>query len=114
RDIGRLVEHVYSTPLERDRPLWEVWITDRLSDGRIGVVGKAHHCMVDGIAAVELASLFCDVTAEPPPAEPVESWAPEAEPRRRELLTRAVEDRVRDQLRLLEIPKQVVRSPGRV
>ena len=63
REIGRLVEHVYSTPLERDRPLWEVWITDQLADGRIGVVGKAHHCMVDGIAAVELASLFCDATA---------------------------------------------------
>jgi diacylglycerol O-acyltransferase / wax synthase len=114
REIGRLVEHVYSTPLERDRPLWEVWITDRLADGRIGVVGKAHHCMVDGIAAVELASLFCDVTAEPPPADAIGAWEPAAEPRRRELLTRAVEDRVRDQLRLLELPKQVIRSPGRV
>lgn len=114
REIGRLVEHVYSTPLERDRPLWEVWITDNLADGRIGVVGKAHHCMVDGIAAVELASLFCDVTAEPPPAEPAGPWAPAAEPRRRDLLVRAVEDRVRDQLRVVEIPKQVIRSPKRV
>jgi diacylglycerol O-acyltransferase / wax synthase len=113
REIGRLVEHVYSTPLERDRPLWEVWITDKLADGRIGVVGKAHHCMVDGIAAVELASLFCDTTAEPPPAEPAGPWEPAAEPRRRDLLVRAVQDRVRDQLRLVEIPKQVIRSPGR-
>ena len=114
REIGRLVEHVYSTPLGRDRPLWEVWITDQLADGRIGVVGKAHHCMVDGIAAVELASLFCDVTAEPPPVEPPGPWEPAAEPRRRDLVARAVEDRVRNQLRVLEIPKQVVRSPGRV
>ena len=57
-----------STPLERDRPLWEVWIADRLADGRIGVVGKAHHCMVDGIAAVELAALLLDPTPEPPAA----------------------------------------------
>ncbi len=114
REIGRLVEHVYSTPLARDRPLWEVWITDRLSDGRIGVVGKAHHCMVDGIAAVELASLFCDATAEPPPVDPVGPWNPPSEPGQSELLTRAVRDRVRDQLRVLEIPAQVVRSPRRV
>lgn len=113
REIGRLVEHVYSTPLDRDRPLWEVWIADRLADGRIGVVGKAHHCMVDGIAAVELASLFCDATPEAPPVQPLEPWDPEPEPDRSELLARAVEDRVVDELRLLKVPAQVVRSPRR-
>jgi WS/DGAT/MGAT family acyltransferase len=113
REIGRLVEHVYSAPLDRDRPLWEVWITDQLADGRIGVVGKAHHCMVDGIAAVELASLFCDLTPDPPPVEPAGPWRPADEPSRKDLLVRAVEDRVRDQLRILELPKQVIRSPGR-
>ncbi len=113
-DIGRLIEHVYSTPLERDRPLWEVWIADRLTDGRIGVVGKAHHCMVDGIAAVELASLFCDGTPDPPPVPPAVRWAPAPEPDRGELLARAVEDRVVDQLRLLKIPAQIVRSPRRI
>ena len=115
RDIGRLVEHVYSTPLERDRPLWEVWIADSLADGRVGVVGKAHHCMVDGIAAVELASLFCDVTPDvPPPVEAPERWEPEPEPDRSELLARAIEDRVVDELRLLKLPAQLVRSPRRV
>jgi diacylglycerol O-acyltransferase len=114
REIGRLVEHVYSRPLARHRPLWEVWITDNLADGRIGVVGKAHHCMVDGIAAVELASLFCDLTPDAPAGEPDDDWHPDAEPRRRTLLMRAVEDRVRDQLRILEVPKQVVGSPRRI
>jgi diacylglycerol O-acyltransferase len=114
REIGRLVERVYSRPLARHRPLWEVWIADNLADGRIGVVGKAHHCMVDGIAAVELASLFCDMTADAPPTEAATPWDPAPEPNRRDLLTRAVEDRLRDQMRVLEVPKQVVRSPGRV
>ena len=59
-----------SRQLPRERPLWEVWIAEQLDDGRIGVIGKAHHCMVDGIAAVELASLLLDPT-------------PDAEPRRR-------------------------------
>ena len=40
-------------------------IAPRLDDGRVGVVGKAHHCMVDGIAAVELGSLLLDPTPEP-------------------------------------------------
>jgi WS/DGAT/MGAT family acyltransferase len=114
REIGRLVEHVYSTPLDRDRPLWEIWIADNLADGRIGLVGKAHHCMVDGIAAVELASLFCDATPECPAGPQAEPWDPGAEPDRSELLARAVEDRIVDELRLLKLPAQVVRSPGRV
>src|SRR5204862_2979091 len=53
-DFGELVDEVMSTPLEHDRALWELWIADALPDGRIGVVGKAHHCLVDGLAAVEL------------------------------------------------------------
>ena len=66
-NIDHLLERVFSTPLDRDRPLWEVWIADQLEDGRIGLVGKAHHCMVDGIAAVELASLFLDTSPEAAP-----------------------------------------------
>ena len=43
--------------------LWELWIAEQLDDGRIGVVGKAHHCLVDGLAAVELMALLLDADA---------------------------------------------------
>ena len=59
-DLPQLADAVLSEPLRRDRPLWEFWIADRLHDGRIGLVGKAHHCMVDGLAAVELGTLLLD------------------------------------------------------
>ena len=42
-DLPQLADAVLSEPLRRDRPLWELWIADRLRDGRIGLVGKAHH-----------------------------------------------------------------------
>ena len=66
-DLDQAVEHCMSRQLSRQRPLWEVRIAEQLGDGRIAVIGKAHHCMVDGIAAVELASLLLDPT---PDAEP--------------------------------------------
>ena len=59
-ELAEVVERAMSTRLVRGRPLWEIWIADSLADGRIGLVGKMHHCMVDGIAAVELASLLFD------------------------------------------------------
>src|SRR5919108_1270897 len=77
--IGEVIDSCMSRPLDHTRPLWQLCIADRLDDGGIGVVGKAHHCMVDGIAAVELAALLLDPTPEPPPPEP-DGWRPEPAP----------------------------------
>jgi diacylglycerol O-acyltransferase / wax synthase len=77
--LEELAGSVLSTPLSRERPLWELWITDRLDDGRIGVVGKAHHCMVDGIAAVELATVLLDMEPDRPP-DPPDDWRPADSP----------------------------------
>src|SRR4029077_8507987 len=74
-----LVDSCMSTQLRRDRPLWQICVAERLDDGTIGIVGKAHHCMVDGIAAVELASLLLDPTPHPPPEES-DGWLPRRSP----------------------------------
>src|SRR5215208_3261007 len=47
-DLDSIVDSILSMPLSRDRPLWEIWIADGLPGDRIAMVGKAHHCMVDG------------------------------------------------------------------
>ena len=63
--LHELVDEVMSMPLRRDRPLWEMWICEDTETGSFAIVGKAHHCMVDGLAAVELGSLLLDPTPEP-------------------------------------------------
>jgi WS/DGAT/MGAT family acyltransferase len=112
-DLPQLADAVLSEPLRRDRPLWEFWIADQLRDGSIGLVGKAHHCMVDGIAAVELGSLLLDPGAdEPLPHEADEhDWLPAPAPHALELLARGAWDRTRDQLELLRYPLALARSP---
>jgi diacylglycerol O-acyltransferase / wax synthase len=106
-----LADAVLSEPLPRDRPLWELWLAPELADGTIGLVGKAHHCMVDGIAAVELGSLLLDAEAAPPPEEPGEDWEPAPAPHALELLARGAWDRTRDQLPLLRAPLELARAP---
>jgi WS/DGAT/MGAT family acyltransferase len=108
--LGEVVEECMSKPLPRRRPLWQVWIADRLDDGRIGVVGKAHHCMVDGIAAVELGSLLLDPEPAPAPPEP-DAWDPELPPSGSRLLGRGLTDLARSQLDLAAIPARAARSP---
>ncbi len=108
--LGEVIEECMSKPLPRQRPLWQVSIAERLDDGRIGVVGKAHHCMVDGIAAVELGSLLLD----PDPSAPLpaqDAWAPESAPSGSRLLGRGLTDLARSQLDLAAIPARAARSP---
>src|SRR3954452_1328823 len=45
---------VLSAPLDRSRPLWQIFVVPRLEDGRVGMVGKIHHALVDGLAALEI------------------------------------------------------------
>jgi WS/DGAT/MGAT family acyltransferase len=111
--LAELAGSVLSTPLSRERPLWELWIADRLDDGRIGVVGKAHHCMVDGIAAVELATVLLDVEPDRPP-DPPDDWEPGAAPGGARRLVDGLIDTARDQLSLAGSAAGLVGSPGRL
>jgi WS/DGAT/MGAT family acyltransferase len=106
-----LVDEVMSTPLRRDRPLWEIWICEDAEHQQIGLVGKVHHCMVDGIAAVELASLLLDPTREPH-AYSSEEWHAAPQPSAERLLARGVRDLLGEQLGLLRGPLRAVASPA--
>ena len=110
-DFGRIVDEVMSSPLQHDRPLWELWIADDLEDGRIGVVGKAHHCLVDGLAAVELMALLLDVTPQPDPGDG-NGWAPRAVPSALALARDAVGHRLDEALGLARAPLDLARAPG--
>ncbi|MGI8802114.1 MAG: wax ester/triacylglycerol synthase family O-acyltransferase [Solirubrobacteraceae bacterium] len=74
-DFAALRDAVLSEPLDRARPLWQVLLIPRLSDGRVGVLGKIHHSLVDGIAALHIVNLVFDgepdaTTERPVPWEP--------------------------------------------
>jgi diacylglycerol O-acyltransferase len=112
-DLDALVDEIFSTPLPRDRPLWQFWIADGLPDGKLAMICKAHHCMVDGIAIAELGKLILD-------AEPFEDrgeaapWDPAPEPTRAERFGRAVADRAADGASLALAPLKLATSPGRL
>jgi WS/DGAT/MGAT family acyltransferase len=109
-DFAALIDDVMSRRLRRDRPLWEIWIADRLDDGRLGIVGKAHHCMVDGLAAVELATLLLDPTPEPPP-QPKDRWRPDPAPGTVRLLAGGVVHRAQRAAGMATYPLRLARRP---
>jgi diacylglycerol O-acyltransferase / wax synthase len=66
-----------SRKLDRARPLWELHIVDGLADGRVALMPKMHHALVDGVAAIDVSTVILDPSPEPldipPPDEP---WSP--------------------------------------
>ncbi len=109
-DFGTLVDEVMSTPLRHDRALWELWIAT-LDDGTIAVAGKAHHCLVDGLAAVELMALLLDATPEPPAASADAGWTARSLPSAVTLVGDAVSDRVDKALAVARLPLGWLRDP---
>ncbi len=110
--LSVLVDEVMSMPLRRDRPLWEMWICEEPHNERFAIVGKAHHCMVDGIAAVELGSLLLDPTPEPVACDQ-HSWSPASQPGAERLLVRGARDLLGQQLGLLRGTLRAATSPTR-
>ena len=59
RELARVVEEIAAQPLDRSKPLWEMWLVEGLADGRCAVVTKMHHCMIDGASgASQMANLL--------------------------------------------------------
>ena len=112
-DLGEVVDAVMSVPLARGGPLWELWIADGLADGTIGLVGKAHHCMVDGIAAVEMASMLLDPQPVPAPDERDGAWSAHPAPGPVSLTAMALADSARGGLALARGAAGLARSPRR-
>ena len=112
-DLDAIVDEILSTPLPRDRPLWQLWIADELPDGGIAVIGKMHHCMVDGAAIAELGRRIFDAGPDAPPAH--DEWAaPLPAPSPRARLARGALDRAADGARLVLTPARLAVAPGRI
>jgi WS/DGAT/MGAT family acyltransferase len=81
----RLVEELLSKPLERSKPLWELWLLTGLEPGRLAALVKLHHAIADGEAAIRIFSALFDL--EPDAADPDEEpWSPQPPPGRWRLL----------------------------
>jgi WS/DGAT/MGAT family acyltransferase len=78
-ELRALAGGLLSVPLDRRRPLWRIYLIDGLRDRRFAIVGQAHHALVDGIAAVEVAQLLLDAEPAAPRALP-RRWTPARTP----------------------------------
>jgi len=79
-----------SRPLDRTRPLWDVWLIDGLEGGRVALLEMLHHSMADGLAGVELATVLLDLEPRAPVPHAPDGWQPARAPGRMALGTEGV------------------------
>jgi len=101
-ELQRLTGTIFSQKLDRFRPLWELWVIDGFKDDRIAIITKVHHCMIDGMAGVDLMK---ELLAPFPVAEvvPGPAFEPRPSPSKMQLLTDEAQRR-------MAMPFQAVRS----
>ncbi|HET6792595.1 MAG TPA: wax ester/triacylglycerol synthase family O-acyltransferase [Actinomycetota bacterium] len=93
-ELERAVGRVLSRPLDRTKPLWELYVFEDLSEDRTAILLKIHHAMADGIGNMMIASALFDLTADAPTGEPDGAWSAEPVPPMQDLIRDAVEEAV--------------------
>src|SRR4051794_25090902 len=101
RRLAETVARIFARPLDRGRPLWEIYVIHGLPDGNVALLTKIHHAVVDGVSGNEVLAVLLDPSPEgrdlPPDTNPP---SPERMPNDLELLRRGI----------LGLPRQPVRA----
>lgn len=76
-ELAEIVGDLAGRPLDRHQPLWEMWAIEGLAGGRIALVTKLHHCMIDGASGSSQMAGLMDLAPDAgPPKAPSEPWSP--------------------------------------
>ncbi|KUI22712.1 diacylglycerol O-acyltransferase [Mycobacterium sp. GA-1285] len=77
-ELVEVCARIAAAPLDRSKPLWEMWVIEGISEtdphvaGEVALMIKVHHAAVDGVSAANLIGKLCDVEPDGPPPDPVE------------------------------------------
>jgi diacylglycerol O-acyltransferase len=93
RELDAAIGEIASTALDRNHPLWEMYLIDGLADGRIAVVAKIHHALADGVASANLMAQGMDL--QPGPQSDGDAYVPDPPPTRKQLTGSAFRDHLR-------------------
>jgi diacylglycerol O-acyltransferase / wax synthase len=111
RQLSEQVARLHARPLDRRRPLWELYLISGLPRGRVAIYNKIHHAAVDGVSGGDILSALLDLTPEGRPApEHQEPFVGEQPPGRLNLLARSARSALRQPSHAFHIASELIRS----
>ena len=112
RQLDKAVGEIASRPLDRSRPLWEMYFIEGLANGRIAVLGKIHHALADGVASANLLARGMDLQGGSQADR--NSYAADPAPSKSELMRSAFADHMRQIGRLPGVMRYTAQGVRRV
>ena len=92
--LRELTARIVSRQLDRNRPLWEVYLIEGLDGGRFAILTKSHQVLVDGVSTVDLGQVILDVAPEQGDTVS-DDWRPQPSPSPAKMLADAIGDTIR-------------------
>lgn len=89
--LHELVARLAARPLDKTRPLWEMYLVEGLEKNRVALYTKSHQALINGMSALEINHVIADRTRRPP-AFPEDIWVPERDPGNTRLVMGAIGD----------------------
>ncbi len=115
RELAELAAHINAIPLDRSRPLWELWYIEGLEHGHVALLTKVHHAAIDGASGEEIMVAVLDLEPEPAARpEPEEAWVPDRIPTDTELMGYAVASLAQTPLRAIKTTRRTVEAALRI
>ena len=109
KQLAEQAARLHARPLDRTRPLWELYLIHGLQGGRMAVYTKVHHAAIDGVSGSELLTAVLDITPEGRAVEQV-PWRPERTPSTLEVLSRSAVAMAGHPFRAARMTLDLVRS----
>jgi diacylglycerol O-acyltransferase / wax synthase len=70
KELADICGHIAELALDRDHPLWEMWVIEDRHHKALSGVLKAHHAVVDGVGGANLLVQLCSTAPDAPPPQP--------------------------------------------
>ena len=107
-----LTTRVQEGLLDREHPLWEIWLIEGFEGDNVAMLQKTHHALIDGVSGVDVATLLLD--ADPNFVEPVVTeWNPEPAPAPSQLLLDTLRERATEPAEIIRSVRSLLRGPRR-
>jgi WS/DGAT/MGAT family acyltransferase len=107
-EFTALVAEVMGRPLMPEQPPWEMHVIEGLASGKVGLIAKVHHAVIDGVAGAQMLAQLLDLTSEGRAVTaPCPPWVPSRLPSQTKLMTDALPSVIKSPVRVLRAVREV-------
>ena len=111
KQLAEVVSRIHARPLDRSRPLWELYVIEGVDGGtRIAQVTKVHHATIDGASGALMLAAILDTEPDARHEGEAAAWTPDRVPTDIELLQRTFVQYARSPEKFIRLSVKTLRD----